>query len=395
MKLLIPVASGLESVVKRQLTRLGYENARAQNGRISLEGDFSDIARLNVFLRSGERVLLCLGEFPASTFDELFEGVFSLPWEEYLSPHSQILMDGKSQKSNLGAIKAIGSVSKKAIVKRLIQKRNLPSHLLDEKGERVKVGVSLFENVATVTLDTSGEGLHKRGYRSLSYTAPLKETLAAALIDESFYFPEKPFADIFCGSGTLPIEAAMKSLKIAPGGRRSFDMESWRFFGSEEVKRGMRLAREEALSLEERGRKIQVFGSDINPKAISIAKYHAEQAGVGKNITFRVADMKEFSHSEKYGVLISNPPYGERLSSEEEVKELYRSLGKVFFALPDWNGYFLSGYPDFERYFGKRAEKKKKVYNANIVCGYFSYPGKKPPAREKEERGILTKNGDQ
>lgn len=375
MQILVPVASGLEAVVKRQLLKLGYPDTRAQNGRIALEGDWSDIARLNVFLRSGERVLLLIGRFPAQTFDELFDGVYALPWEEYLTPHSQILMDGKSVKSKLGAIKASGAVAKKAIVRRIIDKNRLNTHLLDEKGARSVVGISVFEDIVTVTLDTSGEGLHKRGYRSLSYTAPLKETTAAALIDMTYYFPDKAFADVFCGSGTLPIEAAMRSLNIAPGEKRAFDFEKWRCA----PKQAILGAREEAKDLRTLDQKIEVYGSDINPEAIKIAKYHAERAGVGKYIRFCVADMKDFRSDSRYGVLLSNPPYGERLSDEEGVKQLYRDFGRMFRSLPDWNGYIFTGFSGgFERYFGKRADKAKKLFNANIECGFYSYWSSRP-----------------
>ncbi len=374
MKLLIPVASSLEAVVKRQLNKLGYERAPANNGRISVEGDWQDVANLNVFLRSGERVLIELKSFKATTFDELFEGVYSIEWEEWLSPHSKILIDGKSYLSTLGAIKACGGVAKKAIVKRLICKFGLNSKTLDESGARTIVGISILNDEVSVTIDTSGEGLHKRGYRSLAYTAPLKETLAAALIDMTYYFPDKAFADIFCGSGTLPIEAAMRSLNIAPGLNRDFDFTLWRC-----AKRGvLQVAKERANDIKTPTKKVEIFASDISPQAISIAKYHAKRAGVDRAITFKVMDMKDFVSSISHGVLISNPPYGQRLEDEDSVKELYKSLGRVVKNLPDWNAYFLTGFLEFERYFGKRAEKVKKVYNANIECAFYSYPSSKP-----------------
>ena len=232
MKLLIPVAAGLEQITKRQLLSLGYEKAPAENGRLELDGDWQDVARLNIFLRSGERVLLLLSRFPARTFDELYEGVYAIPWEEYLSMDSKILMDGKSVQSTLAAIKVSGGVAKKAIIKRLSDKLRSGRATFSETGARSIVGISLFKDEATVTLDTSGDGLHKRGYRSLAYSAPLKETLAAGLIDSTFYNPdkdeEKPFADPFCGSGTLPIEAALKGLHIAPGLHRDFDFSAWK-----------------------------------------------------------------------------------------------------------------------------------------------------------------------
>ena len=390
MKLLIPVASGLEQITKRQLFSLGYEKAPADNGRIEIDGGWQDIARLNVFLRSGERVLIVLSRFHALTFDELYEGVYAIPWENWLCADYKILMDGKSVQSTLAAIKVSGGVAKKAIIRRLADKLNLRRATFPETGPRAIVGVSVYKDEVTITLDTSGEGLHKRGYRSLAYSAPLKETLAAGLIDSTFYNPErdieKPFADVFCGSGTLPIEAAIKALNIAPGLQRGFDFTSWACA----PKGILELAKAEARDKENRTAKPVIFASDINPEAISIAKYHAKRAGVDKHIRFSVADARKFTCEQKYGILLSNPPYGERLSEEKEVRSLMQDLGKTFRALPDWNAYILTSLPDFERYFGKSADKKKKLFNSNLVCGFYSYFGKSPKEngekpREKKE----------
>ncbi len=378
MKLLVPVAAGLEQITKRQIFSLGYEKAPADNGRIEVEGDWQDVAKLNVFLRSGERVLVVLKRFPASTFDELYEGVYSIPWEEWLTLDSQILMDGKSVQSTLAAVKVAGGVSKKAIISRLADKLRSGRKTFSESGARSIVGVSIFKDEVTITLDTSGEGLHKRGYRSLAYSAPLKETLASALVDSTFYNPdkdiEKPFADIFCGSGTLPIEAAMKALHIAPGSNRDFDFTKWACA----PKGILSLSKEEAKAQEKRNAKPVIFASDISSEAISIAKYHAKRAGVLDVIRFSVADARSFQAKSSHGVLLSNPPYGERLGEEKEVRALMRSVGNAFKALPDWNAYILTALPDFERYFGKRADKKKKLFNANLVCGFYSYFGKPP-----------------
>lgn len=387
MKLLIPVAAGLEQTVKRQLCKLGYEKAPAENGRIEVEGGFEDIARLNVFLRGGERVCMQVGKFPATTFDELYEGVYSVPWERYLTRESKILMNGSSYASKLAAVKAAGGVAKKAIIRRLADKLKTNGKTFPETGARSVVGISLFRDQATVTLDTTGEGLHKRGYRTLAYSAPLKETLAACLIDNTFYNPdadeEKPFADPFCGSGTLPIEAAMKSLHIAPGANRRFDFESWEFFPAEYIKK----AREEAKDGEKRERKIQIFASDVSSEAISIARYHAKQAGVEQYIRFSVCDARRFTSKTPYGVLLSNPPYGERLSDAASVQTLMREFGKAFRALPDWNAYIFTSLPSFERYFGKTADKKKKLSNANLTCELYSYFGK-PPKLQGERNKI-------
>lgn len=378
MKLLIPVAAGLEQVTKRQLFALGYEKAPAENGRITVDGTWQDVARLNVFLRSGERVLLLLSQFQATTFDELYDNVYAIPWEEYLTQDSQMIMDGKSVASTLAAIKVAGGVVKKAVIRRLADKLRTGNKLFNETGARSIIGFSIYKDQVSVTLDTSGDSLHKRGYRSLAYSAPLKETLAAGLIDQTFYNPdkdeEKPFADVFCGSGTLPIEAALKALHIAPGKNRSFDYEQWKC-----VPQGVKkTALQEALDKETLGKKLDIQGIDINPKAISIAQYHAKQAGVDKYVRFQVGDAQKFRYSKPYGVLVSNPPYGERLGDEKSVQALMRGFGKAFFALDNWNAYIFTALPQLERYFGKNADKKKKFSNANLPCGLYSYFGKAP-----------------
>ncbi|MBQ8373972.1 MAG: class I SAM-dependent RNA methyltransferase [Clostridia bacterium] len=378
MQLLIPVAAGVEQTVKRQLFKLGYEKAPAENGRIAVEGDFQDIARLNIFLRSGERVLLQLARFPAATFDELFDGFYSIPWENYLTMRSKIVMDGKSVQSTLAAIKVSGGVAKKAIIRRLGDKLRSGRKTFAEDGARTIVGFSIFKDEVTVTIDTSGEGLHKRGYRTLSVAAPIKETLAAAIIDSTFYNPdrdsEKPFADPFCGSGTFPIEAALKAWNIAPGINRGFDFEHWEFID----KNYLLQAREEAKDGETRARKVNIYGGDLDGRAIEIARKHARQAGVLEAIDFRQADARNFQSATPHGVLACNPPYGERLLDEREVQALMREFGKAFFALPDWNAYIFTSLPELERYFGKRADKKKKFSNANLPCGLYSYFGKPP-----------------
>ena len=379
---MIPVAAGLEQTVKRQLNTLGYEKCPADNGRIAVEGDWLDVARLNVFLRSGERVLVKVAQFPATTFDELYESMYAVSWENYLEMDSLILMDGKCQQSVLGAIKACGGVAKKAIISRLADRKKTGRKTFTENGARTVVGFSIYRDQVTVTIDTSGDGLHKRGYRTLSVAAPLKETLAAAILDNTFYNPErdseKPLADPFCGSGTFPIEAALKAWNIAPGAKRSFDFERWNFVPKTYIER----AREEAKDGERRERTVHIFGSDLNPKNVEIAKQHARQAGVADAIRFSVGDARNFSCELPYGVLVCNPPYGERLSDEREVQTLMRDFAKAFRALPDWNAYILTSLPEFERWFGKTANKKKKLSNANLVCGLYSYFGK-PPKLQK------------
>ena len=295
-------------------------------------------------------------------------------------------MNGSSHLSQLVAIKAAGGVAKKAIIRRLADKLKTNGKTFPETGARTVVGVSIYRDEATITIDTTGDGLHKRGYRTLAYTAPLKETLAACLIDNTFYNPdadeEKPFADPFCGSGTLPIEAALKALHIAPGLHRSFDFENWAFIPSSYSTH----AREEAKDSEKRERKVQIFGSDISPEAISIARYHAKQAGVERYIRFSVLDARKFTSKTPYGVLLSNPPYGERLLDTTAVQTLMREFGKTFRALPDWNAYLFTSLVGFERYFGKNADKKKKLSNANLPCELYSYFGKPPKSQDKQDK---------
>ncbi len=374
MKLYLPVASGVEASVKRQLRQLGYGDCPAVNGRISLEGDWQDVARLNVCLRAAERVLIGVGEFPSPDFDALFEGVSALPWEDYLSAHTHILMDGKCVKSNLMAVKATGGVVKKAIAERL--KRTLGTQTLDERGERAVVGIYLLENTAYLTLDTSGDGLHKRGYRVRTYDAPLRETTAAAMVESSFFRAGKPFADVFCGSGTLPVEAALYMRNIAPGVGRDFDFTRWKCAPKGVLQR----AKEEARDGENRAPMAPLFASDLSEKAVEIARFHAQRAGVGADIRFSVRDMRQFSSEERNGVLICNPPYGERMG-EGDLMGLYRDFGRMFRALPDWSCYFLSAYAGAERAFGARADKKRHLWNARLECTLYSYFGKPPCKR--------------
>ncbi len=363
MELFIPCAAGVEASVKRQLQTLGYGNCPAFEGRVRVEGDWADVARLNVFLRAGERVLLSVGRFPARTFDELFEGVFALPWEEFLTPHAQILLNGKCRKSALMAVKSSGGVVKKAILKRLQEK--LGTRVFDEKGERAVVDLFLYEDVAALSLDTTGEGLHRRGYRVRTYDAPLRETTAAAMIESAYFREGRPLADPFCGSGTLPIEAALIAKNIAPGAKREFDFLRWKC--APEV---LPRAREEARA-GERPAKSQIYAADISGRAVEIARFHAERAGVKDCITFKVADARDFRSVEKNGVLVSNPPYGERLK-DADLFGLYRDFGRAFRALEGWNCAFLSAYGQAERAFG-RADRKRGLKNAGLDCTLYSY----------------------
>ena len=370
MKLLVPSASGIEAVVKRQLALLGYPDTRAINGRVAVDDcDWTDVARLNMFLRSGERVLINLAEFTAATFDELFEGVRSVDWCDFVDKNGCVTVVTKTVNSKLFAHHSVQSVGKKAVVSVLQNKYGI----IDESGAEYKVELDITNDVCSVNLDTSGVGLHKRGYRTLPYDAPLKETTASALIDLSVWNPDKTFADLFCGSGTLPIEAAMKALKIAAGYNRKFAYQKWSLADGSAYKR----AKDEAEQIRV-DRPLNVIGADVSEKAIEIAKFHAKQAGVEKYIKFNVRKAQAFVSRQSFGVNVSNPPYGERLGDVEEVKRTAKDMGKLYRTLDNWNFYFLSPYQDFERDFGRRANKKRYLYNAGIKCSYYAFNGVKP-----------------
>lgn len=370
MKLLIPTATGIEAVVKHQLLLIGYGDTRAINGRVEVENcTWLDVARLNLFLRSGERVLVQLGVFSATTFDQLFDGIAALPWGDFVEKNGKVTVITKAVKSTLFAHHSIQSVGKKAIVSALQRAFGT----CDETGAEYKVELDLTENVLSVNLDTTGVGLHKRGYRTLPYTAPLKETTAAALIDLSVWNPEKMFTDLFCGSGTLPIEAALKALKIAPGQNRSFDFQSWR--GVDQNAYNLALQEAKDIRVE---RKLNIVGADLNPKAVEIANFHAKQAGVEKYVKFNLRPAEEFVTKQSYGVNISNPPYGERLGDIAEARQIAKNMGKLYKTLDKWNFYFLSPSQDFERDFGRRADKKRYIFNAGIKCSFYTFNGPKP-----------------
>ena len=373
MKLLVPTATGIEAVVKRQLDILGYPDTRAINGRIAVDGcSWVDVARLNMFLRSGERVLVQLAQFPANDFDQLYLGVATVPWGEIISKNGSVTVITKAINSKLFAHHSIQSVGKKAIVSVLQQKYGV----LDESGEEYKVELDITDDVCSVNLDTTGVGLHKRGYRTLAYDAPLKETTAAALIDLSVWNPDKTFTDLFCGSGTLPIEAALKALKIAPGLNRQFAFQEWGCVDIDAYSLALKEANDVRVE-----RNLSIIGGDISGRAIEIAQFHAKQAGVDKYVKFNLRDAREFVSKASYGVNISNPPYGERLGDVEQARQLARDMGKLYKTLDKWNFYFLSPVDTFERDFGRRADKKRYIYNAGIKCSYYTFNGPKPPLR--------------
>lgn len=368
MEICVTSASGIEAVTKRELYKIiGKEDLSAINGRIKFDGDESDVAKCNLNLRTGNRVEIVLGGFKAETFDDLFEGIKAIPFEEYICRDGKIIVNAKSVQSKLFAYSAIQSVSKKAICERLCKKYGVNE--LGESGARYKIEVAALKDYVTVTLDTSGDGLHRRGYRGLVGEAPLKETLAAALVELSVWNKSRPLADLFCGTGTIPIEACMIALNIPAGLNRGFDFQNWKCFDKKIFDR----AAEEAKANIVTDADLRISGFDIEDKQLKLARKHAELAGVDKYIHFQRADMRDFSSRFSHGVIISNPPYGERLSDRKEVEKLYRDYGKKVALLDDWCAYTLTPVDDFERLFGKKADKKRKIYNGKIECFYYSH----------------------
>lgn len=378
MKLCVTSASGIEAVTKRELYKLlGESDLAALNGRIKFDGDWETVSRCNLNLRTGNRVEIILGEFKAETFDDLFDGIKNIPFEEYIDRDGKIIVGAKSVQSKLFAYSAIQSISKKAICERLCNKFGVNE--LSESGARYKIEVAVLKDYVTVTLDTSGDGLHRRGYRGLVGEAPLKETLAAALVELSVWNKSRPLADIFCGTGTIPIEACMIALNIPAGINRSFDFVDWKVFDKNIFGR----VKEECVAGILRDEDVRISGFDIDEKQLALARKHAQLVGVDKYIHFQRADMRDFSSRFSHGVIISNPPYGERLSDRKEVEKLYRDYGKTVAKLDEWCAYTLTPVDDFERLFGKKADKKRKIYNGKIECCYYAHLASPPVRRGK------------
>ncbi len=363
---------GLEAVVARELKGLGYEDLRVENSRVIFKGTAFDICRTNLWLRSADRVLLRMGEFKALSFEELFEKTKALPWEELLPEDAEFPVQGKSVKSKLFSVPDCQAIVKKAIVERLKQKYK--SHWFQETGPRYVLEVGILKDIVTLTVDTSGIGLHKRGYRRLASQAPLKETLASALVELSYWNKDRQLIDPFCGSGTILIEAAMMGLNMAPGLNRQFDGENWPQIPS----RLWQKAREEARDLREKAN-FRILGYDIDGNVLSIARHNARLAGVEDYIDFHRLPFSQFSTKNKYGCMITNPPYGERLGDRKEVRGLYRQMGEKFKDLDTWSIYVLSADEEFERFYGRKAHRKRKLYNGRIKVDYYQYYGPPPP----------------
>lgn len=368
----IPTLLGVESLAADELRRMGLEQVQAENGRVYCEGSVSDIPRMNLRLRTGERVLLVLGSFQAESFDDLFEGVKALPWETWIPKEAAFPVKGFSLNSKLSSIPACQSIIKKAAASRLGKAYGCET--LPETGALYQIQFSIMKDKATLMLDTSGAGLYKRGYRAQGVVAPLRETLAASLVMLSGYRGKDPFCDPFCGSGTIAIEAALLAKNRAPGLNRSFSAQKWSFIPTKD----WLAAADEAMDLEYHG-SYDIWGGDIDPAAVALSQSNAVKADVEDIVRFEVADARTFSRSEDYGRIVTNPPYGERIMERREAEGLYRDFGKAVRTLPPgWSVSLLSSHTEFERTFGRSADKKRKLYNGMIKCDLFQYRGKKP-----------------
>lgn len=365
-KLCVPCLLGLEGPISDELRRLGMDGVSSENGRVYFSGDAKSIAAANICLRTGERVLVEVGRFPALSFDALFEAVKALPWEDYIPKNGAFPVKGYCLNSQLMSVPDCQKIIKKAIVERL--KLKYRSGWFDESGELYQVQFSVMKDIVSVCLDTSGAGLHKRGYRPAHNAAPLKETMAAALVTLSRFRGRDDFCDPFCGSGTIPIEAALIARNIAPGISRSFSAEAWRSIPSSVWAQ----ARDEARAREYHG-DYHIIGSDIDPKAVQIAEENALRAGVADTVRFEAADAMRFSRATESGTIVTNPPYGERIMEKQEAEELYRGFGQAWSRTENWKLYLLSSHTEFERTFGKPADKKRKLYNGMIKCDLFMY----------------------
>lgn len=371
IKLIATTNMGLEAVTKRELLDLGYEDLEVSDGKIKISCQLKDIAILNLRLRTAERVLLLIDSFRAETFEELFDKVFEIRWWDYIAEDDQFIIQGRSRKSKLFSISDCQRITEKAIIEKLKMKYKVS--WFEKSGPRVKIEVSLLNDIAEITMDTSGDGLHKRGYREVNYKAPLSETIAASLVKLTFWNKDRILADPFCGSGTIPIEAAMIEKNIAPGLMRDFDFLKFKFFDEEIFKEEKKKCYSE-IKYDE---KLEILASDLSHKAIQIAKANAEILGLDEDISFFQKDIRDLDLPDDYGVIITNPPYGERIG-KEDVDELNKELGELARSLKTWSYYIITANENFEKNFGKKADRNRKLYNGRIKTYYYQYYGPKP-----------------
>ena len=379
-ELIAPCHFGLEAVLKKEILDLGYEISLVEDGRVTFIGDDEAICRANVFLRTAERVLLKAGSFKAETFEELFQGTRNIPWEDFIPEDGKFwVAKASSIKSKLFSPSDIQSIMKKAMVERLKNRYGIA--WFPENGASYPLRVFLYKDMVTVGIDTSGESLHKRGYRTLTSKAPITETLAAALILLTPWNRDRILVDPFCGSGTFPIEAAMMAANMAPGMNRSFLAEEWRNV----IKRKCWYeAMDEAGDLVEEDVQVDIQGYDVDGDIVKAARSNAQSAGVDHMIHFQQRPVSALSHPKKYGFIISNPPYGERIEEKENLPALYREIGERFAALDAWSMYLITSYEDAQKYIGRKADKNRKIYNGMLKTYFYQFMGPKPPRRSQE-----------
>ena len=381
-ELIVPCHFGLEAVMKKEILDLGYEVSQVEDGRVTFIGDAEAICRANIFLRTTERVLLKVGSFHAETFEDLFQGTRAIPWEEYLPKDAKFwVAKASSIKSKLFSPSDIQSIMKKAMVERM--KKAYGIEWFPENGASFPLRVFLHKDTVTVALDTTGESLHKRGYRTLTSKAPITETLAAALIMLTPWKSDRILVDPFCGSGTFPIEAAMIAANMAPGMNREFLSEDWKHLIPRKCWYD---AMDEANDLVDLSVQTDIQGYDIDGDIVRAARANAKAAGVDELIHFQQRSVSDLSHPKKYGFLITNPPYGERIEDKKNLPELYKTIGERFAELDSWSAYIITSYEDTERYFGRKADKNRKIYNGMMKTYFYQFLGPKPPRKREDRR---------
>lgn len=377
-ELIAPCHFGMEAVLKREIYDLGYDIEQVEDGKVTFIGDEEAICRANVFLRTTERILLKVGKFKATTFDELFENIKKIEWENYLPKDAKFwVAKATSIKSKLFSPSDIQSIIKKAIVERLKGVHGI--NWFEETGNSYPLRVNIMKDEVTICIDTSGDSLHKRGYRRLAGKAPLTETLAAAIILLSPWKKDRILVDPFCGSGTIPIEAAMIGANIAPGMNREFISDKWDNLIDRQLWYD---AIEEANDMIDRDVIMNIQGYDIDPEMVKIARNNAKIAEVDKHIHFQARSLSELSHNKKYGFIITNPPYGERLEDKKDMPKLYREIGQRYNSLDSWSAYIITGYEEAQKYIGRKADKNRKIYNGMMKTYLYQYMGPKPPRKK-------------
>lgn len=377
-EIILPCHFGLESVLKREVVDLGYDVTKVEDGRVTFLGDEEAVARANIFLRTAERVLIKIGSFHAETYEDLFQGTKSLPWEEYFPEDAKFwVAKAASVKSKLFSPSDIQSIMKKAMVERMKSVYNV--NWFKEDGESFPIRVFLMKDEVTVGLDTTGESLHKRGYRKLTAKAPIAENLAAALIKLTPWKQDRILIDPFCGSGTIPIESAMMAANMAPGMNRNFIAQNWKHIVD---KRCWYDAVDEANEILTLDIETDIQGFDIDEKMVEIARANAKMAGVDKLIHFQKRPVEALSHSKKYGFIITNPPYGERIEEKKNLPALYKTIGERYKALDSWSLYMITAYENAEKDIGRKADKNRKIYNGMMKTYFYQFQGPKPPRRD-------------